>query len=141
LTYINHLPEWDCRVLCFRSTIAPMSNVIPITAARDAINRRTPPLNADCARQALRLLLDSLMTDENCKRFRAFPEGYCRDFGLSLEQIHAITDLDIVRLLKLGGTTSELERLTSFYGLDLKELCADQSGKSLEEVQQQLACE
>ena len=76
----------------------------------------------------------SLISETNRSRFRAFPEGYCREFGLSLEQVHAVTDLDVLRLLKLGGTLPNLEILISIYGLDIFELCAQQTGESAEKV-------
>lgn len=83
----------------------------------------------------LNRLCTSLMEEENRTRFRAYPEGYCRKFGLDLEQIHAVTDLDFPRLIKLGGTLTNLERLASTYGMDMLELCADQTGKTVDEVQ------
>ncbi len=78
---------------------------------------------------------ESLMSEENRKRFRAFPEGYCREFFLDLEQTHAITDLDFPRLIQLGGTLVNLERLASTYSMDMLELCAEQADKSIDEIE------
>lgn len=143
LTYINHPRESDCRLCGFRSTIAPMSKVISLAQARETSGKHASTLHAVCEKTAasralLNDLFRSLDLDVNRQRFRAFPEGYCREFGLSLEQIHAITDLDIQRLLKLGVAVVNLPRLTSIYGLDVKNLCEEQTGKSFQEVLENL---
>ena len=88
---------------------------------------------------ALNRLCASLIIKENQKRFRAFPDSYCREYGLSLEQIHAVTDLDIMRLLDLGATIDNLKKLTATYGLDILDLCVEQTGKSLDEVKALMA--
>lgn len=77
----------------------------------------------------------SLISVENRNRFRAFPEGYCREFSLTLEQMHAVTDLDVLRLLKLGCTVPNLEKLVSIFGLDITDLCAQQTSESIEDIQ------
>lgn len=88
---------------------------------------------------ALNQMCSTLVAEENKRSFRAFPESYCRHFDLSLEQIHAVTDLDISRLLKLGSTLTNLERLISIYNLDVVELCTQQTGKTLDEVIKHMA--
>jgi len=93
------------------------------------ISETGSPINALC---------NSLINVESKKKFRAYPERYCREFGLSLEEIHAVTDLDVIQLLKLGGDLPSLERLTSIYGMEIMELCAEQTGKSLDEVKNYL---
>lgn len=83
---------------------------------------------------ALRTMCHTLTSDENRKRFKAFPEGYCRNFNLTLEQIHAVTDLDMLRILRLGGDRECLENLFVIYGLSVLELGAQQTGKSPDEI-------
>ena len=123
-----------------------MAKVISITEVRETAGRQDSSLQLACEEAAserakLNSLFTSLEIPDNCTRFRAFPEGYCRTFGLSLEQIHAITDLDIGRLLKLGGSVIELERLTGIYGLDLEKLCLEQNDRPLEDLLLMLARE
>lgn len=113
------------------------------TLSLDQLKKNSP---ASCLKNSVRddvvqisslnALCNSLIKLGNRKKFRAFPDGYCRQFGLTLEEIHAVTDLDVVQLLKLGGSIPALERLISVYGLEIIELCAEQTGKSLDEVQQ-----
>ncbi|MGA0805232.1 MAG: hypothetical protein ACO3PV_01785 [Pseudohongiellaceae bacterium] len=77
---------------------------------------------------ALNRLCNSLETAENARRFKAFPEAYCHSFGLTRDETHAVTDLDIARLLALGARIDCLELLTAPFGLDALELGAQQTG-------------
>lgn len=113
-----------------------MSKVISLTQVRETLRADLASLATDGENDhsciaVLNALFCSLVAPDNRRRFRAFPEGYCREYGLSLEQIHAVTDLDMLRLLKLGSTPCQLDRLTSIYGLDANALCVDQTGKTL----------
>ena len=56
-----------------------------------------------------------------------------------LEQTHAVTDLYIFRLLNLDASLSNLKNLTATYGLDIFDLYAKQTEKSLDEVEDLLA--
>ena len=120
-----------------------MSKVISFSQAQEKTGQQETPLYQVCevalSRQvALNRLCTSLIAPENQKRFMAFPESYCRNYGLTLEQIHAVTDLDVLRLLKLGGTVPNLEILVGLYSLDLVDLCCQQTGKSPGEVRKLL---
>lgn len=77
---------------------------------------------------ALNRLCHSLEVAENAKRFKAFPEAYCHGFGLTRDETHAVTDLDIPRLLQLGARMDRLALLTAVFGLDVFELGAQQTG-------------
>ena len=77
---------------------------------------------------ALNRLCHSLESTENSKRFKAFPEAYCHSFGLTRDETHAVTDLDIARLLQLGARMDRLALLTALFGLDVLELGAQQAG-------------
>jgi hypothetical protein len=116
-----------------------MSKIISFSHARETLSAHSSELQdtleaAESGEIALNKLCTSLIIKENQKRFRAFPDFYCREYGLSLEQIHAVTDLDIMRLLDLGAAIDNLKRLTATYGLDILDLCVEQTGKSLDEV-------
>jgi hypothetical protein len=116
-----------------------MSKVIPIAQVRNVAGKANAAPHALYKSSigepaCLDKMCNSLLSSHNRKRFRAFPECYCREYGLSLEQIHAVTDLDILHLLQLGCSIPNMERLTSIYGLDILSLCMEQTGKSLDEV-------
>jgi protocatechuate 4,5-dioxygenase alpha chain len=102
-----------------------MGNVITLADKKESEQHSHVSLHQLCA---------SLSEAPNRKLFRAFPEGYCRQYELSLEEIHAVTDLDIVQLLRQGLTLNALQLLTGVYDLDLDTLCLEQTGKTLDEV-------
>lgn len=76
---------------------------------------------------ALNRMCHSLEVPENRKRFKAFPEAYCHGYGLTREETHAVTDLDVLRLLRLGGQIQRIALLTSLYGMDVMEIGAEQN--------------
>ena len=119
--------------------IAGMSKIVSFSIQQEKAGEQESTQDDDectlaSSQIALNKMCSSLITKDNQKRFRAFPEFYCREYGLSLEQIHAVTDLDIIRLLNLGGSVCNLEKLTRTYGLDILNLCAEQTGKTIDEV-------
>jgi protocatechuate 4,5-dioxygenase, alpha chain len=78
---------------------------------------------------------------ENRRKFKAFPEAYCHAYHLSREQIHAVTDLDVLRMLQLGGNIYYLAKLTGIYGMSVQDLGAQQTGLSLDEFRAMLVAQ
>lgn len=87
---------------------------------------------------ALNLMCYSFNQAANRKRFRRDPEGYCREYGLDRDQIEAVTDLDVLRMLELGGNIYYLAKLTGIYGLSVQDIGAQQTGMSLDEFRDML---
>jgi protocatechuate 4,5-dioxygenase, alpha chain len=81
----------------------------------------------------LNRMCHSFLLPENCKKFKDFPEAYCHAFNLNKEEIQAVTDLDVLRMLKAGGDIAYLIKLTDIYDLEFYDLGAQQVGKSLPE--------
>lgn len=81
---------------------------------------------------ALNRMCHSLEAPENRKRFKAFPEAYCHGYGLTREETHAVTDLDVVRMIRLGAHVQRIALLTSLYGMDVMELGAEQNDMDTE---------
>ncbi|MDT8399716.1 MAG: protocatechuate 4,5-dioxygenase subunit alpha [Pseudomonadales bacterium] len=77
----------------------------------------------------------------NRETFKADPDAYCRRYGLSEEQIQAVKDLDVLRLLELGGNIYYLAKLTGIYGLSVQDLGARQTGKTLEQFKAMLVAQ
>ena len=75
---------------------------------------------------ALNRMCYSFNRAANRRRFKAFPEAYCLQYRLTRAQITAVTDLDIERMLQLGGNLYYLQKLTRLYGMDLYDLYAEQ---------------
>jgi protocatechuate 4,5-dioxygenase alpha chain len=78
---------------------------------------------------------------DNRRKFKAFPEAYCHAYHLTREQVHAVTDLDVLRLLQLGGNIYYLAKLAGIYGMSVQDLGAQQTGLSLDEFRAMLAAE
>jgi protocatechuate 4,5-dioxygenase alpha chain len=78
---------------------------------------------------------------DNRRKFKAFPEAYCHAYHLTREQVHAVTDLDVLRLLQLGGNIYYLAKLAGLYGMSVQDLGAQQTGLSLDEFRAMLAAE
>lgn len=87
---------------------------------------------------ALNKMCYSFNSAENRKKFKAFPEAYCHAYGLPREQIHAVTDLDVLRMLQLGGNIYYLAKLTGIYGMSVQDIGAQQTGKSVDEFRAML---
>lgn len=88
---------------------------------------------------ALNRLCHSLHAADNRKKFKAFPDAYCRSYGLSQEEMNAVTDLDVLRILRLGCSVHYLANLTSIYGMSVQDLGAEQTGKTPDEFRALLA--
>ena len=76
----------------------------------------------------------SFNTADNRKKFKAFPEAYCRAYHLTREQVHAVTDLDVLRLLQLGGNIYYLAKLAGIYGMSVQDLGAERPGLRPDEL-------
>ena len=50
-------------------------------------------------------------------------------------------DLDVLRLLELGGNIYYLAKLTGIYGLSVQDIGAQQTGKTLEQFRAMLAAQ
>lgn len=75
----------------------------------------------------------SFNSADNRRKFKAFPEAYCHAYHLTREQIHAVTDLDVLRMLQLGGNIYYLAKLTGIFQLSVQDLGAQQTGLSVDE--------
>lgn len=94
------------------------NNTTDIASINNRVSMRGTSLNRLCF---------SLGDAENSKKFKAFPEAYCHSYNLTREEIHAVTDLDILSLIKLGAKYEFLENLTSLYGMVLADVIAQQT--------------
>lgn len=90
---------------------------------------------------AMNRMCHSLENPDNRKRFKAFPEAYCHSYGLNRDETHAVTDLDVLRMLQLGGHVQRLALLTSIYGMEVLTAGAEQNSMDLEEFRTMLMAE
>lgn len=81
----------------------------------------------------------SFNSADNRRKFKAFPEAYCHAFNLTREQMHAVTDLDVLRMLRLGGNIHYIAKLTGIYDMDVHDLGAQQAQLSVHDFRVRLA--
>ena len=87
------------------------------------------PLNRMCM---------SFNSAANREAFVRDPEAYFEQYGLSEEQRQAVRDRDVLRLIKLGGNIYYLAKLAGIYGLNVQDVGAQQTGKTLDEFKAML---
>ena len=80
----------------------------------------------------------SLNDAANREALRNDPEGYCRKYGLSDEEIKAVRELDALKLLQLGGNIYYLAKLGGAFGKNVQDLGAQMSGITVEEFRERL---
>ena len=88
---------------------------------------------------ALNRLCMSFNSAENRAAFREDQEKYCDRYGLTDAQKAAVRDLDVLRLIKLGGNIYYLAKLAGIFGLNVQDLGAQQTGVSVDEFKARLA--
>lgn len=91
--------------------------------------RRGFALNAMCYSFNLKSNRDAFVADE---------EAYMTRFGLSEEQKRAVRDRDVLAMLEAGGNVYYLAKLAGILGLNVQDLGALQTGKTLEEFKANL---
>ena len=91
--------------------------------------RRGFALNAMCYSFNLKSNRDAFVADE---------EAYMARFGLGEEQKRAVRDRDVLAMLEAGGNVYYLAKLAGILGLNVQDLGALQTGKTLDEFKASL---
>jgi protocatechuate 4,5-dioxygenase alpha chain len=112
-------------------------------AARDGAKRRiagTPVFDGDEAIKgyALNRMCYSFNDAANRDAYKADPEAYCRKFGLTAEQTAAVKSLNVLAMLRAGGNVYYLAKLAGIYKLNVQDIGAQQTGRSLEDFKAML---
>jgi len=74
----------------------------------------------------------------NRDAYKADPDSYCRKFGLTPDQVAAVKSLNVLAMLKAGGNVYYLAKLAGIYKLNVQDIGAQQTGKSLEDFKAML---
>ncbi len=81
---------------------------------------------------ALNKMCFSFNDAANREAFRQDEEAYCRKFGLSAEQREAVRRRDVLALIAAGGNIYYLAKLAGIFGLNVQDIGAQQTGRSVE---------
>ncbi|WP_082698163.1 protocatechuate 4,5-dioxygenase subunit alpha [Novosphingobium fuchskuhlense] len=88
---------------------------------------------------ALNAMCYSFNDAENRAAFVADEEAYCRKFGLSEEHCAAVAARDVPAMLAVGGNVYYLAKLAGIFGLNVQDLGALQTGRSVAEFKAMLS--
>ena len=103
---------------------------IPGTTLFDgAAARKGYQLNAMCY---------SFNRKENREAFLADEEAYCRRFHLTPEQRQAVAKRDVLGMIAAGGNIYYLAKLAGIFGLNVQDVGAMQTGRTVEAFRQYL---
>jgi protocatechuate 4,5-dioxygenase alpha chain len=81
---------------------------------------------------ALNAMCYSFNEAANRAAFLADEEGYCRQYGLTAGQRAAVAARDVPAMLAAGGNVYYLAKLAGIFGLNVQDLGALQTGRSVE---------
>lgn len=81
----------------------------------------------------LNMFCMSLMTAENREAFKSDEEGYLKKFPMNKEQVQAVLDRDINRMISLGGNIYFLAKLGATDGHSFQYMAASMTGMTQEE--------
>lgn len=87
---------------------------------------------------ALNRMCFSFNNAENRAEFLKDEEAYCRKFGLTPEQIQAVKERNVLKLLEAGGNIYYLAKFAGIFGLNMQDIGAQQTGMSVEKFNQKL---
>ena len=87
---------------------------------------------------ALNRMCFSFNSKENRDAFSRDEAGYCKKYGLTPEQTAAIASRNVLRLLDAGGNIYYLAKFAGILGLNVQDIGAQQTGKSLEDFKTML---
>jgi len=87
---------------------------------------------------ALNRMCFSFNSAENRAEFLEDEEAYCKKFGLTPEQMQAVKERNVLKLLEAGGNVYYLAKFAGIFGLNMQDIGAQQTGMSVEEFKQKL---
>jgi protocatechuate 4,5-dioxygenase alpha chain len=87
---------------------------------------------------ALNKMCFSFNDAANREAFRRDEEAYCRRFGLNAEQREAVRRRDVLALIAAGGNIYYLAKLAGIFGLNVQDIGAQQTGRSVEDFRAML---
>ncbi len=98
----------------------------------------TPIFDGDAARKgyALNAMCFSFNEKANREAFLADEEAYCAKFGLTPAQRDAVATRDVLGMIAAGGNIYYLAKLAGIFGLNVQDVGALQTGKSVAEFKQ-----
>jgi protocatechuate 4,5-dioxygenase alpha chain len=100
----------------------------------------TPIFDGQAARRgyALNKMCFSFNEAVNRAAFLRDEEAYCRRFGLDEAQRDAVRRRDVLAMIAVGGNIYYLAKLAGIFGLNVQDIGAQQTGRSVEDFRAML---
>lgn len=100
----------------------------------------TPVFDGDAAQKgyAINAMCFSFNDASNRKAFLDDEDAYCAKFKLTSEQREAVRLRNVLAMIAAGGNVYYLAKLAGIFGLNVQDLGAQQTGKSVPEFKQML---
>lgn len=100
----------------------------------------TPVFDGDAARigYAINAMCFSFNNAANRQAFLENEDAYCAKFNLTPEQRDAVRQRNVLAMIATGGNVYYLAKLAGIFGLNVQDLGAQQTGKSVAEFKQML---
>ena len=121
------MPEF-CKITSFEP-LSPGREIWGTTIFDGNAARRGYPLNKMCF---------SFNEARNRAEFLRDEEAYCRKYGLDEAQREAVRRRDVLALIAAGGNIYYLAKLAGIFGLNVQDIGAQQTGRSVEEFRAML---
>ena len=87
---------------------------------------------------ALNKMCFSFNSEENRAAFLKDEESYCARYGLTEEQLEAVRDRDVLKMIAAGGNVYYLAKFAGIFGLNVQDIGAQQTGMSVEDFKAKL---
>lgn len=87
---------------------------------------------------ALNKMCYSFNSAENRAEFLKGEDAYCTKYGLNEEQCKAIRERNVLALIHAGGCIYYLAKFAGIFGLNVQDVGAQQTGKTVEEFKKML---
>jgi len=100
----------------------------------------TPVFDGDAAQKgyAINAMCFSFNDASNRQAFMDDEDAYCTKFKLTCEQREAVRQRNVLAMIAAGGNIYYLAKLAGIFGLNVQDLGAQQTGKSVAEFKQML---
>jgi protocatechuate 4,5-dioxygenase alpha chain len=110
------------------------------TATAKRVIPGTPVFDGDAARigYAINAMCFSFNDASNRQAFLDDEDAYCAKFNLTSEQREAVRQRNVLAMIAAGGNVYYLAKLAGIFGLNVQDLGAQQTGKSVAEFKQML---
>ena len=110
------------------------------TATARRVMPGTPVFDGDAAQKgyAINAMCFSFNDASNRQAFMDDEDAYCTKFKLTCEQREAVRQRNVLAMIAAGGNIYYLAKLAGIFGLNVQDLGAQQTGKSVAEFKQML---